>query len=97
MVVEGAAIVVLTAPTLVTIAQHFHIDPVYIGIIVNVNLTIGTLHPPVGAVAYTVCAITGSRMGEFTLELWPFLIALFGVLVLLIVPQLVLFLPNLLH
>jgi tripartite ATP-independent transporter DctM subunit len=80
MIVEGAAIMILAAPILVGIANHFGIDPVHMGVMVVVNLTIGTLTPPVGAVLYTVCAITGCRTGDFIRELMPFLGALLVVL-----------------
>lgn len=96
MVVEGAAIMILGAPVLVGIASHFGIDPVQMGVLVTVNLTIGTLKPPVGIVLFTICSITGCRVGEFLREMVPFYIAFVVLLVLLsLVPQITLFLPEL--
>lgn len=96
MIVEGAAIMILAAPVLVGIATHFGIDPVHMGVLVTLNLTIGTLTPPVGIVLFTVCSITGCRIGEFLRELAPFLCALFALLITLsMVPELVLFIPQL--
>jgi tripartite ATP-independent transporter DctM subunit len=95
MIVEGAAIMILAAPILVGIANHFGIDPVHMGVMVVVNLTIGTLTPPVGAVLYTVCAITGCRTGDFIRELLPFLGALLVVLLAItFYSPLILALPN---
>lgn len=95
MIVEGAAIMILAAPVLVGIATHFGIDPVHMGVLVTLNLTIGTLTPPVGIVLFTVCSITGCKIGEFLREMAPFLLALLALLVTLsMVPELVLFIPH---
>ncbi len=95
MIVEGAAIMILAAPVLVGIAQHFGIDPVQMGVLVTLNLTIGTLTPPVGIVMFTVCSITGCRVGDFLRELAPFLASLIALLITLsMIPQIILFLPH---
>lgn len=95
MIVEGAAIMILAAPILVGIARHFGIDPVQMGVLVTLNLTIGTLTPPVGIVMFTVCSITGCRVGEFLRELAPFLCSLIALLIALsMIPQIILFLPH---
>jgi len=95
MIVEGAAIMILAAPILVTIAHHFGIHPVHMGVLVTLNLTIGTLTPPVGIVLFTVCSITGCKIGEFLRELAPFLVALMGLLLLLSAfPDIILMLPE---
>jgi tripartite ATP-independent transporter DctM subunit len=95
MIVEGAAIMILAAPVLVGIAQHFGIDPVHMGVLVTLNLTIGTLTPPVGIVMFTVCSITGCRVGEFLRELAPFLAVLILLLLTLsLIPEIIMFLPN---
>jgi len=95
MLVEGAAIMILAAPVLVGIAQHFGVDPVQMGVLVTLNLTIGTLTPPVGIVMFTVCSITGCRVGDFLRELAPFLASLIALLITLsMIPQIILFLPH---
>lgn len=95
MVVEGAAIMILAAPLLVSIAGHFGIDPVHMGVVTVMVLTISTLTPPVGIVLFTVCSITGCRLGEFLHEMAPFFVALLVVLTLVAVfPALVLTLPQ---
>lgn len=95
MIVEGAAIMILAAPMLVSIATHFGIDPVHMGVMVVMVLTISTLTPPVGIVLFTVCSITGCRLGDFLREMLPFFLALFLVLALVaLFPQLVLTLPG---
>ncbi|SKA23689.1 TRAP transporter, DctM subunit [Consotaella salsifontis] len=95
MLVEGAAIMILAAPLLVGIARHFGIDEVHMGVVVALNLTIGTLTPPVGIVLFTICSMTGCRVGEFLREMAPFYLTLAIVLLLLsAVPAIVLTLPQ---
>lgn len=94
MVIEGAAIMIIGAPILVGIATHFGVDPVHMGVLVVVVLTLSTLTPPVGIVMFTVCSMTQCRMGEFLKEMAPFYLVLFTILILLVVfPQLVTTLP----
>lgn len=96
-VVEGLALMVILAPTLLKVTTSLGVDPVHFGVILVFNTTIGSITPPVGTVLYTVCAITRCSIEEFTVELAPFLIGLVGLLLLLtFFPPLVTFLPNLL-
>jgi TRAP-type C4-dicarboxylate transport system permease large subunit len=65
------------------------------GVMVVMVLTISTLTPPVGIVLFTVCSLTGCRIGEFLKEMLPFFATLLAILALVAVfPQLVLFLPD---
>lgn len=84
--VDGAGILVVATPMLLLLGREFGIDPVHMGVMVVINLTIGTITPPVGAVMFTVCAITGCSTREFVRHLAPFLLAL--VLVLCVVAAL---------
>lgn len=95
MVIEGAAIMIIGAPILVSIAAHFGIDPVHMGVLVVVALTLSTLTPPVGIVMFTVCSMTGCRVEAFLKEMVPFYVTLFSILALLVVfPQLITTLPT---
>lgn len=94
---EGLALMVILAPMLVEVIRTLGIDPVHLGILIVLNTTIGSMTPPVGTVLYTVCSITRCSVEEFAVEFLPFLGALVGVLLLLLfVPGVVTFLPNLL-
>jgi TRAP-type C4-dicarboxylate transport system permease large subunit len=73
------------------------IDPLHFGLILVINLTVGGITPPVGTMMFTACTILGVRVERFVREGWPFILALFLVLALVtLVPQTVLWLPNLL-
>jgi TRAP-type C4-dicarboxylate transport system permease large subunit len=61
------------------------------------NMAIGSLSPPMGTVMFTTCSITGSKIGDYIRESIPFYIVLLICLVIITyVPQVSLFLPNLL-
>jgi C4-dicarboxylate transporter DctM subunit len=58
---------------------------------------IGLITPPVGMSMFIACRIADIQIVEFAREIWPFVIALVGVLlVVTYFPSVVLFLPNLL-
>ncbi|MCA1334714.1 TRAP transporter large permease [Pseudooceanicola marinus] len=97
MFMEVLAALVLLVPTLLAIAASFDIDTVHLGVTVVVTMMIGTITPPVGLVLYTVMSVSGVRMGELTRSLAPFYLAMVIVALLVaFIPQITLFLPNLL-
>jgi TRAP-type C4-dicarboxylate transport system permease large subunit len=80
-----------------TLATTFGIDPVHLGVTIVVTMMIGTITPPVGLVLYTVMAVGRVSMGSLARGLAPFylVMALVALLVAL-VPEISLFLPDLL-
>ena len=68
----------------------------HFGLIFIIAATIGNYTPPVGGAIFVVCQILRCPIGEYARESTPFLIAVSLVTLLLIfVPQVVLFVPNL--
>lgn len=96
-IMETLAAIILMTPILLPLSQSIGIDPIHFGIIMTVNLNIGLATPPLG-----VCLLVASPIAEVSLEkvalsAVPFLLASIAVLfVISYMPQLVLFLPNLL-
>lgn len=96
-VLEGISVLVITVPILLPIAAQFGIDPLHFGVIAIVNLMIGLLTPPIGAVLYVLSPVTNTPVHEVFRGAAPFLIPLFAVLmVVTFVPSVVTFLPGLL-
>ena len=96
MFLEGGAALIILSPLLVPVVKQLGVDPVHFGIICIVNIMIGGLTPPFGAMMFTVCAITETPLGHFMKECLPFIIALLVTLVIVTYwPGLILFLPNL--
>jgi tripartite ATP-independent transporter DctM subunit len=95
MFMEGMAIMVMAVPILLPLLQSAQIDLVHFGVVLVLNIMIGTITPPVGTIMYVVCALGKITIGEFGREAWPFMIALVIVLFLITyIPGLVLWLPN---
>jgi TRAP-type C4-dicarboxylate transport system permease large subunit len=72
-------------------------DPVHFGVLMATIVTLGVMTPPVGSALYTVCGIIGCPPEEYTWASLPFLAAvLLEMSILVFIPQVVLFIPNLL-
>ncbi|AZR71965.1 L-dehydroascorbate transporter large permease subunit [Anoxybacter fermentans] len=86
----------ILAPILLPIIKSVGIDPVYFGVIMSINLGIGLITPPVGTVLYVACGVANIKLEELVRAILPFLITLLIVLIILIIfPQLVMFIPSL--
>jgi tripartite ATP-independent transporter DctM subunit len=94
---EGSSAMIVMAPLFVPVILKMGIDPIHFGIVMSVNLVIAEFTPPIGTMMFTTISIANAKVADYVRECWPFLIALIAVLFLItFVPQLVLFLPNLL-
>ncbi|KUL94750.1 hypothetical protein DK26_17910 [Bosea sp. WAO] len=95
MFIEGIALMIIAFPVLLPITVQLGIDPVHFGVILVLNLMIGLVTPPVGLCLYVVAGIAKISIGEITREIWPYVLALIGVLMLITyVPGLSLWLPH---
>ncbi|PLS17706.1 L-dehydroascorbate transporter large permease subunit [Bacillus sp. M6-12] len=77
------AILIFT-PVLLPVVKAVGIDPVYFGLLMVINLSIGLITPPVGTVLYVGAGISKISMVEITKGIWPFLAVQFGILILLV-------------
>ena len=94
---EGIAVLLITIPIFQKIIVHFAIDPVQFGIVMTLASMIGLLTPPVGMCLYAVSSITKLSIGDLSREMWPYLLGIFLVLLsVAFIPQISLWLPNLL-
>lgn len=93
--VDATVLIIMLAPIFLPVVQDLDGDPVHFGIVFIIAATIGNFTPPVGAAMYAVCTIMNCPVEEYTRGAVPFFIAAVAVIVLLVlVPQIVLFLPN---
>lgn len=92
---EGLAAIIILTPVLLPAAKLLGIDPVHFGVVMVLNLMIGTLTPPVGIVLFVVSRVAGLPFESVVRSTAPFLIPLVAVLLLITVwSDLVLFLPR---
>lgn len=91
---QTPAILILT-PILLPTAEQFGIDPIHFGVVMTLALTLGLLTPPVGMVLYALVRVTGVDFEGLVKLSVPYVLITLGIVVLLILfPQLVLFVPN---
>jgi TRAP-type transport system large permease protein len=81
MFIDLPAAVLLLTPMFVPLAQSVGMDPVQLGIMMIVNLSIGLYHPPVGTTLFITSSLAKVRMGDVVLELIPFYAVAFGLLI----------------
>jgi C4-dicarboxylate transporter DctM subunit len=97
-VMEPSSIVLIMAPILFPVAMKLGIDPVHFGILIVVNMEVGMCHPPVGLNLYVASGITKMGITELTIAVWPWLLTMLAFLILVTyVPQISLWLPNLIY
>lgn len=94
-VMDMAPLILILTPILLPVITGIGVDPVHFGMIMLVNLGIGLITPPVGAVLFV-----GSAIGKVSIEstvkaLLPFYLALFLVLMAVTyIPAISLWLPS---
>jgi C4-dicarboxylate transporter DctM subunit len=94
---DPAPIILITAPILFPTAVQLGIDPIHLGIVYVVNMEIGLVTPPVGLNLFVASGITGLQLTDVVRAALPWLMVLLGFLVVTTyIPEISLFLPNLL-
>jgi len=95
---DMAPLIIITTPIFLPMATELGMDPVQFGIMLLLNLGIGLVTPPVGAVLFVGCAIGKIPIETTVRTIWPFYGALIVALAAVIyMPALSLWLPNLLN
>ena len=98
MLIDSNVIVLLLTPIFLPIIKKLGVDPVHFGILMMTIVTMGVMTPPVGTAVYIVCGILDVPLEEYVKESIPFFAAIILlVLILVFLPQVVLFLPNLVY
>ena len=92
---DMAPLILILTPVLLPVAKAIGIDPVHFGMIMMVNLGIGLITPPVGAVLFVGSAVAKLRIEEVVRAMGPFFVILLGVLILVTyLPAISLWLPR---
>jgi tripartite ATP-independent transporter DctM subunit len=93
---EATAAIIILTPVLLPIMQASGLDPMHMGVIIVLTMMIGLLTPPFGMVLFVLNRISGVSLYRIVLAVVPFIIPLLAITILLLLfPQLVLFLPRL--
>lgn len=101
---DALAFVTLTVPIFFPVVMELGFDPIWFGIIIVMVTEMGVITPPVGINVYVVYGVAKNVLKEeIPLEkifkgIFPFLIAIIvGVVMLIMFPSIILFLPNLMY
>lgn len=98
MFMETTVIALILTPILLPVMQSVGVDPVVFGMIMMTCVTFGVMTPPVGTALYTTSDIMGCPVEETVKYGWPFYLAVILVVVFMVLfPQAVLWLPNLVY
>lgn len=97
MFMDALPAIIVLMPILVPVAASLGMDPLHLGILVEANVGLGMITPPVGICLYVACGISGISIEKSIRALMPFmLVMLIALLFISYVPQITLFLPRLL-
>jgi TRAP-type C4-dicarboxylate transport system permease large subunit len=95
---EGIGMVLITVPVFLPIVEGYGFDPIWFGVLVAVLVELGLITPPVGMNLFIIKAQSQTLdMARLFRSIIPFLIApIILVALLFALPQIALWLPNLL-
>jgi C4-dicarboxylate transporter DctM subunit len=97
MVMDALPAIIVFLPIIVPVAVALGMEPIHLGILVEANVGLGMITPPVGICLYVACGISGIPIEKSIKTLLPFLLVLaLTVIVISYVPDITLFLPRLL-
>ena len=95
MLLDAISIYYVFLPILMPLMKQFDWDPVWFGVMMTVNLAIGTVTPPVAVNLYVASNISGAPIEEVSRWVLPFFFALLAALLLVTYfPALSLWLPD---
>jgi C4-dicarboxylate transporter DctM subunit len=96
MLMDPSPAIILFAPLLLPAAQAFNINLVYFGSLMVANLAIGLITPPVALTLYVSSQICEVSMARIIKEVLPIVgLLVVGLLLLIVFPDICMFLPNL--
>ena len=94
---DSLPVMLIITPMILPVAARAGIDPVHLGIVMTLNLSLGLVSPPFGTSLFILTGIAKCSLLEFSLAVWKPLLVLLVVLQLVTqFPQLALWLPDVL-
>jgi C4-dicarboxylate transporter, DctM subunit len=95
MVLEGLPAAVILVPVVFPIARQIGIHPIHFNIVLTAAVGIGLFLPPIGVGLLMALRFADVSVGRHFRAYWPYLIALMaGLLILILWPEITLFLPR---
>jgi len=96
MFLEVISIILITLPLILPLLHGLGIDPIHFAVVLTINMEVALLTPPVGLNLFVMASITRAPVAEVIRGVWPFIVLLFGLLILVTyVPIISTWLPGL--
>lgn len=93
---DTIAAMIILVPIFLPLARIAGINPAHLGLVVVLGMDLGVITPPVGVCLFLSCKIANIKLEPLVKEILPFIIVSAAVLVVIgMIPQFVLFLPEL--
>ena len=98
-VMDALALLLITIPIFFPVANELGYDPIWFGVTITVITTLGAVTPPVGATTYVVGGMAKDVPLEEVFKGVVFFLPayLLCIIILMLFPQIITFLPNLIH
>jgi len=94
--IDPVSILILISPIALPIIKQIGMDPVHFGVVLTVNICIGSLTPPVGTLLFVCSRIGKVSFYDISKAILPMCLMVIGVLFLIsLVPETVMYLPRL--
>ncbi|MFD1067648.1 MULTISPECIES: TRAP transporter large permease [Oceanobacillus] len=98
MFLDANAAIIMTVPVVAPVIVASGIDPIHASVVLIATLGLGLLTPPVGLCTYVAAGIADLRFDELMRDLVPFVLVLLTCVILMLVfPQIITFIPSLLN
>jgi tripartite ATP-independent transporter DctM subunit len=95
-VLSTSTMMLVVVPLVIPTAQTLGIDLLHLGVVLTVNMMIGLLTPPYGVLLFVTSGLVGVPVGAVIREVLPFVAVLIAALLaMVLVPDVVTFLPRL--
>jgi C4-dicarboxylate transporter DctM subunit len=95
MFLESVAIILVTTPVILPVMAQLHVDPIWYGVLLTINLELAQITPPVGMNLFTIRAISNAPLAQIIAGSMPYvLLLILGLAIVMIWPQIALWLPG---
>jgi TRAP-type C4-dicarboxylate transport system permease large subunit len=93
---DGISITVMSLPITLPIIIQAGFDPLWFGVFLVIMVELGQITPPVGFNLFVLQGLTGEKIGQVAKASFPFfLLMCMAALIICVVPEVALWLPNL--
>jgi C4-dicarboxylate transporter DctM subunit len=97
-VMETVPSIIIFAPVLLPVVKQLGVDPVFFGVVMVVNLSMGLASPPSGATLFVSTAIAEEPLDRVCRAVWPLFMSMIAILLLItLMPPLAMWLPRLVY